>query len=260
MTDLTAPQDRNRFKLFSAVPSDLRGRIDAALVDRSPPTIRGVFDQFDLAKRGVSFSAFARYARRVRELEHLADGVGLGHEEDIAVDYPHVLARLIHRRLLDFLAHNEELSLKDLGQVSAIQSRMLHGDLQRRRHEEEEFRRETARTEQETIRLLAAHNHPQLPHTPPATPPASFQPGASSPAPHRAARDHDPDAGAASPPLPARGHPDAAPARAPSTATGAPPRAAPAPGRSFFQDPLAELRDRHPARASNVRPGDPTAP
>jgi len=71
MTDHQAPTPDleaidSKSSIFDKTDPDLRRRIDQAIVDRQPPTYKAVFDQFDLAARGVSFTAFYYYARRIR--------------------------------------------------------------------------------------------------------------------------------------------------------------------------------------------------
>jgi hypothetical protein len=52
--------------LLEKLDPDLLRRLDQALVDRRPPTYRAVYDQFALHAKGISYTAFYYYARRVR--------------------------------------------------------------------------------------------------------------------------------------------------------------------------------------------------
>ncbi|HVP13113.1 MAG TPA: hypothetical protein VMV94_18200 [Phycisphaerae bacterium] len=88
--------------MFEKVPPGLRSKIDRALVDRSPPTYKGVFEQFKLAELGVSYHAFYRYARRVRSqasMFHLAS-LALPDDTTLHTAVPRLLAQQIVETLL----------------------------------------------------------------------------------------------------------------------------------------------------------------
>ena len=56
----------SKSSLFEKVPPDLRRQVNQALIDRDPHTYQGVFDKFNLAAFGVSFTAFYNYGKRIR--------------------------------------------------------------------------------------------------------------------------------------------------------------------------------------------------
>ena len=77
MSDAVAPVPEipSRSTLFEKLPSDLRRDLDQAIINRDLPKYRDLHARFDLAAYGVSFSAFFRYARRLRaqaDMLHLA--------------------------------------------------------------------------------------------------------------------------------------------------------------------------------------------
>ena len=66
--------------LFEKLSAEVRRRLDQAIIDREPAGYRALFAKFDLAKQGVSFTAFYYYARRLRaqtDMLHVADLAGL---------------------------------------------------------------------------------------------------------------------------------------------------------------------------------------
>lgn len=68
----------SRSSVIEKTDPDLRRRLDQAIADRAPATYKEIYQHFDLAGRGISFTAFYYYARRIRittalmELPHLA--------------------------------------------------------------------------------------------------------------------------------------------------------------------------------------------
>ena len=101
----TLKQDNTRSSLFERLPPDLRRALDVAIAERVPPTFRAVWMQFELAKFGVSFTAFYRYARRLRDRVNLVEAAELAREEDAEIDA--VLKKLAGRRALDLLLHSK---------------------------------------------------------------------------------------------------------------------------------------------------------
>lgn len=88
--------------LYEKTTPDDRRKIDRAIVNRDPPTYRGVFEKFSLAAKGVSFTAFYNYARRIRSAAtrlHLA-GLAAPDQADAALAVPRLLASLLVDTLL----------------------------------------------------------------------------------------------------------------------------------------------------------------
>jgi hypothetical protein len=91
--------------ILAKVPPDLRRQIDIAIVERAPPTYQAVWMTFNLADHGVSYMAFYRYARRLRDRANLAELAALGpHDED---DVTNLLPKLIGRELVEELLNND---------------------------------------------------------------------------------------------------------------------------------------------------------
>ena len=95
LQEATIVQDsESRSSLFEKLPADLRRRLDQAIIDREPAAYRAVYARFDLAARGVSFTAFYYYARRRRvqaDLLQLAE-LALPDTPDLAGALPDLLA------------------------------------------------------------------------------------------------------------------------------------------------------------------------
>ena len=73
-------EDHNaQSSLYEKLTPDERTAIDRAIAFRDPPTYTAVFKKFALEKKGLSFAAFYRYARRIRrqvELIRISDLTG----------------------------------------------------------------------------------------------------------------------------------------------------------------------------------------
>jgi hypothetical protein len=98
-------QPFGRSTVFDKLSPDHRRTLDQAIVDRDPPTFRGVYDKFHLADSGVSYYAFYRYARKLRaraDRLHLTDLV-LPDDTDLSDAMP----RLIAQQLLDSMLSDE---------------------------------------------------------------------------------------------------------------------------------------------------------
>lgn len=100
----------SRSSVYEKLTPDQRRKIDRALIDRDPPTYRAVFKKFNLAARGLSFTAFYSYARHVRRAAaatQLAERTGNGENES---DVVHTLPKLLGELLLEYLTYPEEAS------------------------------------------------------------------------------------------------------------------------------------------------------
>ncbi len=87
--------------LLRKLDDELRAKINQAVVERRPPGYRPIYERFKLESRGVSFGAFYRYARRLRQ--HVAF-VELGELTlPAAANVPEALPKLLAQRLMEAL-------------------------------------------------------------------------------------------------------------------------------------------------------------
>jgi hypothetical protein len=92
--------------VYKKLDPETRRRLNRAIVDRQPATYRGIFEHYNLAKAGVSFTAFYYYAKRVRfhaDLRELSCLAPSGHAET-----PRAIHQLVTERFIDIML-NEEL-------------------------------------------------------------------------------------------------------------------------------------------------------
>jgi len=98
-----SPNERDAYSsIYDKTTPDDRRKIDRAIVDRDPPTYRGVFKKFGLAEKSVSFTAFYNYARRIRSaatMNNLAQ-LTAPKETDVAQAIPRLLGNLLVETLL----------------------------------------------------------------------------------------------------------------------------------------------------------------
>jgi hypothetical protein len=117
--------------VFEKTTPDLRRAVNRALVDRDPPSYKGVYAKFKLAGRDVSFHAFYRYARRVRsqaamfEMAEITASAGT----DLAAMLPKVLAQ----RLLEVLAF-EDVSPRHIQRLTEAYKTAVNTQVAIRRH------------------------------------------------------------------------------------------------------------------------------
>jgi len=64
--------DNNASTLFSKLDPHRRDKLDRAIADGTPPTYTACYQQFNLAQAGISYSAFYRYARRLRTTANMS--------------------------------------------------------------------------------------------------------------------------------------------------------------------------------------------
>jgi len=90
-----------RNSILKKLSPSLRRQLDRSIADRDPPTYRETFALFQLAEQGISYSAFYRYARKVRlEIEFI---------HTAAIAFPDgrsihaILPNLIAARLLEII-------------------------------------------------------------------------------------------------------------------------------------------------------------
>ncbi len=78
-----------------------RSHLDRAITDRDPPTYKGIYKRFRLAERNISFSAFYRYARKIRFNVETLHTATLAYPD--GVDLHAVLPELIAVRLMEII-------------------------------------------------------------------------------------------------------------------------------------------------------------
>jgi len=174
----------SRSSVFAKLPADFRLELHHAIIDREPPTYRALYFKFNLADHGVSFTAFYRYARRLRHQADLLDLADLAVPEN--ADVPAAIHTLMSHRLLDSLLHDESSpnALHRLAESYRIATASLI-NLQRqkeilkeavrkeREHDTECFRKATAdfrRLARQQIAGLRAHYPVPAPDQPQSAP------------------------------------------------------------------------------------------
>ena len=96
-------QHDSQSSLLRRLTAEQRAELDRAIIDHEPASYRGMYKEFALHEFGVSFTAFYRYARRIRLHAALQDAA----EEDLPPggDDPARIARVLARRLWEALSH-----------------------------------------------------------------------------------------------------------------------------------------------------------
>src|SRR5262245_3726793 len=105
-THVILDDQNSRSSIYEKTTADERRKYDRAIVNRDPPTYRGVFEKFRLAEKGISFTAFYNYARRIRaaaQNHNLAELVAPAQR-----DLNQALPRLLGERLMDMLLYHED--------------------------------------------------------------------------------------------------------------------------------------------------------
>ncbi len=121
----------NNSVVFEKTDPDLRRRINRAIVDRDPPTYKGVFAKFNLAAKGIGFHAFYRYARRLRaraamfEMAEMTTCTG--------TDLPAILPKVLAQRLLEVLAF-EDVSPRHIQRLTDAYKTAVNTHVAIRRH------------------------------------------------------------------------------------------------------------------------------
>jgi hypothetical protein len=177
MSALDTRQDNGRSSLFEKLPAELRREIDIAIVERTPPTYAAIWMDLKLAEHRISYSAFYRYARRLRDRANLAEVAELTGDE---VDLDTPIRRLLARRALDSLISDDQSSPAEL---TALLSALRHSTrtVQQNRKAEDDSRLAWARLEhdreflqlklehlQTMRRRFLAHQGDETPEVPPA--------------------------------------------------------------------------------------------
>lgn len=95
------PDNPGRASIFRNLSASARRQIDQAIADRDPPTYREIYNLFDVAAWQISFSAFYRYARKVRAEVDLMHSAALAFPGDQNIHA--ILPDLIAARLLELI-------------------------------------------------------------------------------------------------------------------------------------------------------------
>lgn len=101
--------DRNSTStLYSKLTPAERSVIDRAIVDRTPPTLVAAYAELNLAGRGISYSAFYRYASRLRrEMAAIRTAVLLAPSER---EIKSTLSNLLASSIIDAVANDKDPS------------------------------------------------------------------------------------------------------------------------------------------------------
>jgi hypothetical protein len=115
-------RDNSTSSMFKKLDATLREKVNRAIADRSPPMLQSVYETFDLKNRGISFSAFYRYARRLREQTTELQTAELAGDE--GVDIAASLPTLLGRRFVDQLLYNEDLTAVAIARLTGAYTRL----------------------------------------------------------------------------------------------------------------------------------------
>src|ERR1043166_6231361 len=84
----------NASSILEKLAPDALSALEHAIVNRTPATFTACYEKFALADKGLSFSAFYRYARRLRDASRLASIAELNGKDAVAAlnAVPHLVA------------------------------------------------------------------------------------------------------------------------------------------------------------------------
>jgi maltooligosyltrehalose synthase len=159
--------------VFARLDPDLRRQVDRAIVRRQPPTLAAVFETLQLAARGISRSAFYRYAARLRrhaELFQFADYAGLEAPTTTAA-----ILTVLANRLID-AAVDDEVPTQVLSRLARTQQLVAATEYARER-----LRSRAVRCLEQAAAMHPAAPAPAAPNGQTATAPPLRTPDASSP-------------------------------------------------------------------------------
>src|SRR5262245_54281203 len=97
--------DGGQSSLFEKLSPDQRRAVDVAIVERIPPTYAAVWMDHQLGEKGITYSAFYRYARRLRDRANVAELAECTAHAPAELTEP--TRRLLSRRILDALLTDE---------------------------------------------------------------------------------------------------------------------------------------------------------
>lgn len=122
--------DHAKSSLFRKLAPAQRNELDRAIIDRTPPTYRGLYDRFQLAALGMSFAALCRYAKRIRYVSTLGRVA-----EFTAMDPKKaegLVAQLVGQHFLDLLL-TPEPDHRKITRLANTYCRVNHVELRSRR-------------------------------------------------------------------------------------------------------------------------------
>lgn len=89
--------------IFGKLPADLRRKLNRAIADREPLTLKDICKEFRLSDHEVSRSAFYRYARRQRCLAAVREFAEMALPDGTCADVSDILPKILAYRVLDAL-------------------------------------------------------------------------------------------------------------------------------------------------------------
>ncbi len=128
--DFLASRENNS-SIFEKTTPALRREINKALIDRDPPTYKGVFAKFKLSGAGITYHAFYRYARRVRSQAAMFEMTEA--TATAGTDLPALLPKILAQRLLEVLAF-EDVSPRHIQRLTDAYKTAVNTQVLIRRH------------------------------------------------------------------------------------------------------------------------------
>lgn len=170
MAEPQRQHENNRSSIFEKVPPTLRDEVDLAIIRRSPPTFAAAYQEHQLWNYGVSYTAFYRYARRLRDQANLASMADLTSAAAENGQIEDSIRALLARQVFDTLL-NDGASPRDLASLlsslrgltrAALLDRMQNENSRlawaRLEHEKTQFRLKAESDRQTQRRLLNIFN------------------------------------------------------------------------------------------------------
>jgi hypothetical protein len=103
--------DNCRSSIIEKLSPDLRHQIDVAILENLCPTLQGLWLHFELGKQGVTYIAFYRYARRIRDRANMAELSDRAAEQ--TGDLDEKLQTLITSKVLDKFLNDDNIEPRD---------------------------------------------------------------------------------------------------------------------------------------------------
>jgi hypothetical protein len=103
--------DNCRSSIVEKLSPELRHQIDVAILENLCPTLQGLWLHFELGKQGVTYIAFYRYARRVRDRANMAELSDRAAEQ--TGDLDEKLQTLITSKVLDRFLNDDDIEPRD---------------------------------------------------------------------------------------------------------------------------------------------------
>jgi hypothetical protein len=130
-----SPRDNSTSSVFTKLPPDLRRVVDIAIVERHPPTLQGVWMQFELAKHGVTYMSLYRYARRLRDRANVTELARL--DADTDTDLTPAINRLAARQLLETFMNEDTFEPREIASLTASIRNLSRSEFQQRKLDED---------------------------------------------------------------------------------------------------------------------------